>query len=415
MQRVMYQAQYLTDLGHKVWVATESEDKVWVSDATLSPTSIPVDHIVRSKQYPLPLTRILDRLTRRLFGTSILYPDDFALWTISTYRKATALIRKHNLETLLVSLGHPSALLVAFFLKKRFPELNLVIDVRDLWAGSPVGFMGRNRHGVRQKLNQYFERIVFNHADCIITVSEGLKSDIEKRYPGIRSDTHVVHNGYDEAAFSQVENLSPALKKHECIRIVYTGFVIPEQKPEAFFAALSEFVHSMPDIHSKLRVEFYGGSQAYVDRLANEFNVTAYVQSHAYVRHCEAIKHMSDADLLLLFRVPHSGVLSGKLFEYMRSGTPILAFDQGNYETRHILEETGSGEWVSVNDTAGQFEALSRLTSARTSSVNRSTSQNQALKHYSRYEQTRRLSNIIDNIIDIQPSIDSTLLRKEAA
>lgn len=414
VQRVMYQSQYLTELGHEVWVVTEEPEKVWVSDDTLSPGSVPLEHIVRSKQYPLPLVRLLDRFLRR-FAASPLYPDDFALWAISAYRKAAGLVLKRGLKTLLVSLGHPSALLVAYLLKRRFPQIKLVIDVRDLWTGSPVEFMGRNRRGIRQKLDQYCERSVFELTDAIITVSDGLKSDIQNRYPNIKASTHVIHNGYDEAVFLHAESSALASTASDRVRVVYTGFVIPEQKPEVFFSALSKLVQDSPTIAANLSVEFYGGSQAYIERLANEFGVTQYVKSYAYVSHSEAVMHMCNADLLLLFRVPHSGVLSGKLFEYMRSGTRILTFDQGNFETRRILQETGTGEWVSVDDVAGQIKTLRRLVSSQKTTRVRSECQNNALKYYSRHEQARRLSEIIESVPRTQREIDITHRRKDAA
>ena len=414
VQRVMYQAEYLTQLGHEVWVVTEQPEKVWVRDSTLCAESVSECRINRLKQYPAEFIRIVDRGLRR-FAVSPLYPDDFALWAIAAYRRAATLVRLHEIDSILVSLGHPSALIVAFFLKRRFPELKLLIDVRDLWAGSPVAFMGRGQRRIRQWIDKSLERLVFEYADGITTVSDGLKAEIQRQYPDMKSSVDIIYNGYDEETFSKLENATTESTAPRRVRIIYTGFVIPEQRPEVFFQALSRLHRESPDSVKQLRVEFYGGSQAYVSRLASDHGVTNCVESHSYVTHSEAIKHMCDADLLLLFRVPHSGVLSGKLFEYMRSGTPILAFDQGNMETREILSSTGCGEWVSIHDCAGQVEALQKLLSGEMHLSEQSESQVAELTQYSRLEQTRRLSDIIESIVNPGTHFRSSIVAKEAA
>ena len=64
------------------------------------------------------------------------------------------------------------------------------------------------------------------------------------------------------------------------------------------------------------------------------------------------------ADALLLVTAPKLvSLATGKLFEYLAAGTPIIALAQGNDAAR-IVEETGTGVTMPVDDVEGLADAL---------------------------------------------------------
>jgi glycosyltransferase involved in cell wall biosynthesis len=65
-----------------------------------------------------------------------------------------------------------------------------------------------------------------------------------------------------------------------------------------------------------------------------------------------------DADaLLLLTSVGHASQATGKLFEYLTAGRPIIALARGN-EAARIVSETSTGLTVAPNDPEAIADAL---------------------------------------------------------
>ena len=48
----------------------------------------------------------------------------------------------------------------------------------------------------------------------------------------------------------------------------------------------------------------------------------------------------------------------GKLFEYLRTGRPVIAFGDNNEEVKQILDEVNAGRLFSYKDSAKEFFSL---------------------------------------------------------
>ena len=68
------------------------------------------------------------------------------------------------------------------------------------------------------------------------------------------------------------------------------------------------------------------------------------------------------ADALLLVTSHHKSIVTGKLFEYLTAGKPILAL-AGDNEAARIVRETGTGEVVDPSDVDAIVAALGRAVS----------------------------------------------------
>ena len=75
-----------------------------------------------------------------------------------------------------------------------------------------------------------------------------------------------------------------------------------------------------------------------------------------YVPHDEAVRHMRRAAMLLLSipRVPDAeGIVTGKVFEYVASGRPVLGVGPLPGDAAALLEETGAGRLFAYDDAEG--------------------------------------------------------------
>jgi len=73
-----------------------------------------------------------------------------------------------------------------------------------------------------------------------------------------------------------------------------------------------------------------------------------------FLSYQQMIEEISKASYLLVCASEKRHV-PGKLFEYLRSGKPILAFGDGNEEVQRILDETQAGKIFPLTSDGGEF------------------------------------------------------------
>lgn len=391
IQRVYYQAELLAAAGHDVWVVTEDASGSWVTDDSFKPVHVHSDRIKRIPSRLTPLHRARRRIGK-YWAAARLYPDDHACWRAGAFQEAARIAAA--VDVVLVSVGSPSALEVAYRLKQKSPTLSLVIDVRDLWVGNPVRFGGRGRlqpmRALRDRIN---ERRWFSGADGIINVSKNHSEVLQDRYSETPKERfHVIQNGFDEARFA---NAVPHRNDKSGLLIRYLGFLLPEQRSEVFFNALKEVADSDIAGGQDIRCEFYGGNPKFIEREARKAGVYDLVETHGYVEHDKAISLMMGADVLLLFWTNDPGCMCGKFYEYLRSGSYILAFDQNNSDAREVLEASSRGEWVPINNKEAQVAKLRELIELRRSGTPIQSDNLPEITEFSRQSQIEHLASIL--------------------
>ncbi len=99
-----------------------------------------------------------------------------------------------------------------------------------------------------------------------------------------------------------------------------------------------------------------------LDRVSAE-PLSKVVRHDGYLSHRESVQAMIDADLLLLLtneEMHDPGMITGKLFEYLGAGRPILALAMPG-EASRILEETKAGVAVPPKEAPSIVNLLERL------------------------------------------------------
>lgn len=256
------------------------------------------------------------------------WPDIYGRWAKAAGRHAARW--DWHPDVVVTSVGPFSALMLGSKLAKVFGA-QLVVDYRDLLSNSTYYPYG----AVRRRLDSAVERRHVAGAALLTTVSEPLAEELETAY-GVR--TIVVTNGYDPQDFAHLEYRpsSPEL------RIAYCGWVIPKRRdPLPFLSGIAELKRRHPEC--RISVDFYGPHSADVAGAVESLGLQATVRQHGKVSHAESleIQSSSDALLLLLWNDPgEKGVLSGKVFEYIGAGRPIIMTG---------LEQSAAGDLIRSN------------------------------------------------------------------
>jgi hypothetical protein len=112
-----------------------------------------------------------------------------------------------------------------------------------------------------------------------------------------------------------------------------------------------------------------------------------------HVLHQASIEHLMKARILLLV-IPkvtnNRGILTGKFFEYLASGKPILAIGPCDGDLAAIIKSTGCG---SIYD-YGDWEGISRFIALHTASSRHAMPSEKAMA-YSRRNLTNQLSTLL--------------------
>lgn len=205
-----------------------------------------------------------------------------------------------------------------------------VADYRDLWSGNPI-FPGC---APIRFLERMHEKFVLRSADLIISINEPLVAELRVIHGGDRFLT--VPNGFDDGELEISERIEASVTKTgRKVTIVYAGSILPGlQDPTPLFQAIKELSEDGLLKQGELEIRFYGDYSALDDfPLASDQSVKSFVIRCGKVPRNEILAIQREADFLLFLGSKPviagigstTGVVSGKIFEYLISGTEVLA------------------------------------------------------------------------------------------
>lgn len=280
-------------------------------------------------------------------------PDHHDFWIIPAYR---AVCREE--WDLVISTHQPYANhVIAYNLKRKKKSKNWIADFRDLWVDDHL------YHGLFPFtiLESYLENKICTTADYLTTVSQPLADKLTIKYG---NKVHVIENGYDPEDYPSLP-IKPAFPSDGLRRIVYTGTIYSgKQDPSPLFEALQELRNECYGDVKKLRVIFVGRHLQNVIETAKKYGIADLVEYTGLVTREQALIMQRDADMLLFleFEAPGvAGILTGKLFEYLASGTEIIGI--GVTESSSVgtlVHETKAGKMLG-RDISAIKSTLKRL------------------------------------------------------
>lgn len=251
-------------------------------------------------------------------------PDFMDLW-ISPALKA---IDKEKPWDLVVSTSGPYSMhFIARAIKKRGQAKQWIADFRDPWTDNHIykGIFPFNL------FEGWIEKRILATADKLTTVSEVWGKGLALRHG--RERVHVIQNGLDSENLTFLPKQS-IFAENGKYRIVHTGTIYPgKQNPEPLFEAI-RILESDPeiseDVLNKLEVIFVGPQMDYVLELTKKYEVSHRVRLEGFVKLEKALTMQRDAHALLFFPWNDlfglgTGVMSGKIYEYLFSQTQLLA------------------------------------------------------------------------------------------
>jgi glycosyltransferase involved in cell wall biosynthesis len=173
----------------------------------------------------------------------------------------------------------------------------------------------------------------------------------------------LVTNGFDpELGVDKAP--APAPEDQRRLTFVHTGALSgpPGRDPRPLLQALRRLIDEAPELRGRLQLVVAGRSEDDERALVQGAGVADTVRHLGYLPRSEALALQRAAGTLLLMTSRNRGEATGKLYEYMASGRPIIALAEGN-EAARIVAETNTGVLVAPDDVEAIVGALRRAMS----------------------------------------------------
>lgn len=267
---------------------------------------------------------------RSLVGRHLAVPDRYNLWAVQA-RRAAHRLPPH--DAVLTSGPPHSAHFVGSAYHRRF-SVPWVADMRDPWSTNHYTVYSR----LTRLLDSALERRCLSSATAIVTVSDQLASVVSALHS---RPVETISNSFDPVEFDQF--LPPQV---DPLIICYAGSLIGgRRRPEVLFRAVARLRTRRPDVD--MRLLFLTDQPQLVQEAALEEQVLDLLDNESWAPREAVLAAWQRASVLVLLRWEDprdEGVPTGKLFEYLGAGRPILSLGGTAGVVGDILAETGVGE-----------------------------------------------------------------------
>lgn len=292
---------------------------------------------------------------KRLLFSALALPDDRQGFILPAWWRARRLVRAG--ARLVYSTAPPySPHLVALALRST-EAVQWVMELRDPWADNDQKpWWVRTR--ATDALDRRLERLCLRRADLIVAVSEGIRRRLAPRLSA-RDEARLilVRNGIEHLA-----SAAGAERRSGPIRIVYAGTFYFGRDPRPFLRGLATIRRKHRMGPEQIRVDFIGACRSVgavcVKTEIDTLGLTDIVHIQDWLPRATARTFVDQADVLLLLAQQQADQVPNKLYEYLGTRRPILAFADAGGETARMLRKVAGHHVVTGADDAEVERAL---------------------------------------------------------
>ena len=359
--------QYLPESGWQPFVLTVTEDTFTQKDESLLKDIDKNLQVIKTKSFgPFNIYR---RFTGKSQGEQLIasetisktnkslthkisiwirmnlfIPDARVGWYFSAVPAGNKLLRKENFDAI-ISIGPPHTThLIGKSLSKRnrIPHIPVFIDP---WIDIAY-YREFKRNVLTLAIDNYLEKSVMKNASSIVFVTQTMKNDYANKYNFIKEKSNVLYWGYNEDSFKNLESQNNS----ESETLVHAGNIFDFQNPQNLWKMLKEEIES----GRKLKIKFIGTVSPGIKEEIGKNCLIPYTEFVGFLPYDQLLNELVQASYLLVCATEKRHV-PGKLFEYLRTGKPIIAFGNDNEEVKNILNDTNAGMIFNYKDSGKEF------------------------------------------------------------
>lgn len=330
----------------------------------------------------------------RWIRANIVLPDARVGWVPFAIAKGWRLLTDQSFDAILTT-GPPHSTHLAGAALQWLTGTPWVADFRDPWTD--INYYQELPHTrMALLLDAALERLVLRRADAVTTVSPGWRTLLrEKMGQKARTPVHVVQNGFDTEDMGR----AGVDVDDDVFSITHVGSLYASRNPTALWQAATRLREegAVPD----LRIRLVGMVDPNVRKSLRDRGLTEITEFVSYVPHSEAVEYMQRAGLLLLSieSFPADmGMLTGKIYEYLASGRPIVGVGPDHGDAARLLEKTEGGRLFARDDVEGLSRSVKMHYDAWERGEPQSGASKQAVRAYRRSVQTERMAKALSEL-----------------
>jgi glycosyltransferase involved in cell wall biosynthesis len=296
---------------------------------------------------------------RRFVYSLIWLPDDQQGFIGPAYRAARAVGLTET--DLIYSTCPPYSPHLAALLTKWRTGARWAIEFRDPWTRNhqkPWWVRSRLADAVDARL----ELLCLRTADHVVSVSDGIHAGLLERLPPSQRDKCVVvRNGIERLA-SPLTGDSGRIRPK---RILHLGTFSYGRDPRPFLRGLASLASRVNLGPEALRVDFVGQCRWFheqsLERYVEELGIAELVHFQDWVPREDAAVLLERADALLLLAQDQPDQVPNKLYEYLGTRKPVIAFADRDGESARMLQRVGGHVLLADDDVQSCAAALHDL------------------------------------------------------
>ena len=270
----------------------------------------------------------------------IVWPAELGmLWSVPAASAGHQLMKQKPISAVISTCPPINTHLAGLVLKMRY-GIPWIADFRDPMFDNPWDIkMGKFSHACRSKL----EKMVFQHADAIIAVSDVPAGWWRERFPQHAHKIHVLWNGYNPSEDLTGQPLPPRPYRV----ISHVGNLYGKRRPEVIVNALARLFEHNCLKPENVRLQFVGeiGHDVWEadGTVLSQLQKLGVMECTGLVPRPQALKMTAESDYLMMLDIQDGEgyTVPSKLFEYVRIGRPILTVTQPNSPVERIMNRCG--------------------------------------------------------------------------
>lgn len=278
----------------------------------------------------------------------LLVPDPYILWATQVLDKIEYKVDLSEIDMIYTTSGPYSDHMIGYILKSKY-NIPFVADFRDEWSNNPM--IVKDENSTIYKLNYHLEKGILSFADKIITAAEVAKENYVRIFSLEKNKISTITNGYDENDFKSVKN---NINKNEKFTIMHNGLLYGNRSAIPFINVIKNLIDKGLVNKDDIVVYFTltDCDEKYIE-YTKVIGLEKNIKFIGYLNHLDSLKKSNEADLLLLIigeGEMWKGVYSGKIFEYLRLGKPIISLSPKNSIVENLINTLERGRNFEFNE-----------------------------------------------------------------
>ena len=268
-------------------------------------------------------------------------PDDRQGFIVPAARKVLALHRASPFDAIYVS-GPPFSAHVAGLIASRLTGVPLWVEYRDPWLE------GKDQHteaysAPATHVERKLERHILAHAQGAVVATPGIATMLYSKLADTQhSKVTVTYNGIPSLSPTDSQ---PRLQASPRLTFLYAGTLYLGRDPRGLLEGLSALHRAGRIDAASVRLLLVGHCRYFrgesVQSMASSLQLDGIVDLQDPVSSSAAGELMLSADVLVLLAQDQPAQIPQKLFDYLGTRKPILAFADRGGEVDRLLDQVG--------------------------------------------------------------------------